>query len=61
MSVNKIEEYWYMYSKENELNMSVPDAWMFGDGSKEMRDELRSLDVKRNQNRNIRCTLCLRA
>ncbi|MBH0356966.1 hypothetical protein DKP85_01505 [Bacillus thuringiensis] len=35
-----------MHAQENELNISVPDAWMFGDGSKEMRDELRSLDVK---------------
>lgn len=35
-----------MCARENELNISVPDAWMFGDGSKEMRDTLRSLDVK---------------
>ncbi|MGE1109961.1 ASCH domain-containing protein [Bacillus wiedmannii] len=49
MSVNKIEEYWHMYARENELNISVPDAWVFGDGSKEMRDELRSLVVKGTQ------------
>lgn len=35
-----------MCARENELNISVPDAWMFGDGSKEMRGKLRSLDVK---------------
>ncbi|WP_410985275.1 ASCH domain-containing protein [Bacillus cereus] len=46
MSDNKIEEYWHMYARENELNMSVPDAWMFGDGSKEMGDVLGSLVVK---------------
>ena len=46
MSVNKIEEYWHMYTRENELNMSIPDAWMFGDGSKEMGDDLGSLVVK---------------
>ncbi len=45
MSVDKIEEYWHMYAIENELNMSIPDAWMFGDGSKEMGDELGSLVV----------------
>ncbi len=42
MSVNKIEEYWHMYTRENECNMSIPDAWMFGDGSKEMGDDLGS-------------------
>lgn len=35
-----------MYKRENELNIGVPGAWVFGDGSKEMRDELRSLVVK---------------
>ncbi|MEK7017083.1 MULTISPECIES: ASCH domain-containing protein [Bacillus] len=46
MSVTKIEEYWHIYARENGLNMSVPDAWMFGDGSKEMGDALGSLVVK---------------
>ncbi|MGF9977031.1 ASCH domain-containing protein [Viridibacillus arvi] len=46
MSVNKIEEYWHIYAIENELNMSIPDAWMFGDGSKEMGDDLGCLVVK---------------
>ncbi|EON71440.1 ASCH domain-containing protein [Lysinibacillus sphaericus] len=45
MSVSKIEEYWRKYASENDLNMSVPDAWMFGDGSKEMGDGLGSLVV----------------
>lgn len=35
-----------MYARENELNISVPDAQVFGDDSKKMRDELRSLIVK---------------
>ncbi|MDR2993795.1 MAG: hypothetical protein LBV11_08200 [Bacillus cereus] len=35
-----------MYDKEHELNMSVPNAWMFGDGSKEMGDALGSLVVQ---------------
>lgn len=46
MSVDKIEEYWCMYARENKLIMNVPDAWMFGDGSKEMGDELGGLVVK---------------
>lgn len=46
MSVDKIEEYWCMYARENKLTMNVPDAWMFGDGSKEMGDELGGLVVK---------------
>lgn len=45
MSVNKVEEFWHSYTRENMLNMSVPEAWMFGDGSKEMGDELGSLVV----------------
>ena len=35
-----------MHARENELNISVPDAQVFGDDSKKMRDELRSLIVK---------------
>lgn len=35
-----------MYARENELNISVPDVWVFRDGSKEMRDALKSLVVK---------------
>lgn len=45
MSVNKVEEFWHRYTRDNMLNMSVPEAWMFGDGSKEMGDELGSLVV----------------
>ncbi|WP_039042880.1 ASCH domain-containing protein [Sporosarcina sp. ZBG7A] len=45
MSVNKVEEFWHSYTRDNMLNMSVPEAWMFGDGSKEMGDELGSLVV----------------
>lgn len=45
MSVNKVEEFWHRYARENMLNMSVPEAWMFGDGSKEMGDVLGSLVV----------------
>lgn len=43
MSVNKVEEFWHRYTRENMLNLSVPEAWMFGDGSKEMGDELGNL------------------
>ncbi len=39
---NKIKKYWNMYAKENDLNMNLPEAWMFGDGTKEMGDELGS-------------------
>ncbi|GAA0437671.1 ASCH domain-containing protein [Virgibacillus salarius] len=42
---NKIKKYWNMYAKENDLNMNLPEAWMFGDGTKEMGDELGSLVV----------------
>ncbi|WP_025784642.1 ASCH domain-containing protein [Sporosarcina sp. D27] len=45
MSVNKVEEFWHRYARENMLSMSAPEAWMFGDGSKEMGDELGSLVV----------------
>lgn len=45
MSVNRVEEFWHRYARENMLNMRAPEAWMFGDGSKEMGDELGSLVV----------------
>jgi len=45
MSINKIDEYWHTYAKENELDMTTPESWMFGDGSKEMADDLGSLVV----------------
>ncbi len=49
MSVSKIEEYWQKYARENNLNMTVPEAWMFGDGSKETGDELGTLVVYGNK------------
>nr|WP_240522460.1 hypothetical protein [Bacillus toyonensis] len=48
-----------MRAQENELNISVLDAWMFGDGSKEMRDELRSLDVKKGIKTEIYAAHCV--
>ncbi|WP_186380888.1 MULTISPECIES: ASCH domain-containing protein [Paenibacillus] len=45
MSANIIQEYWQRFAKQNELNMDVPSAWMFGDGSKAMGDELGGLVV----------------
>ncbi|WIG34153.1 ASCH domain-containing protein [Bacillus toyonensis] len=48
-----------MRAQENELNISVIDAWMFGDGSKEMRDELRSLDVKKGIKTEIYAAHCV--
>ncbi|MCM3757109.1 ASCH domain-containing protein [Sporosarcina aquimarina] len=45
MSDRKVEEFWNRYASENRLSMSTPEAWMFGDGSKEMGDELGSLVV----------------
>ncbi|MEN2667591.1 ASCH domain-containing protein [Listeria aquatica] len=39
----EIENYWLKYASEHHLNLQVPDYWMFGDGSKQMGDELASL------------------
>lgn len=46
MTTIKIESYWNLYAKEHGLTLSIPPAWMFGDGSKEMGDELGSLVVQ---------------
>lgn len=43
--MNKVEAYWQSYATKNGLNLSTPDAWMFGDGSKEMGDTLGALVV----------------
>ncbi|RDX01392.1 ASCH domain-containing protein [Listeria kieliensis] len=39
----EIENYWLKYASEHNLNLQVPDYWMFGDGSKKMGDELADL------------------
>ncbi len=39
----EIENYWLKYANEHNLNLQVPDYWMFGDGSKKMGDELADL------------------
>lgn len=38
-----IEKYWHKYTEENHLTLETPDFWMFGDGSKELADELANL------------------
>lgn len=44
--INEVEAYWQKYAKANDLSLAVPEAWMFGDGSKQMGDELGDLVVK---------------
>lgn len=46
MNTNTIESYWNTYASKHGLTLSVPPAWMFGDGSKEMGDELGGLVVQ---------------
>jgi uncharacterized protein YhfF len=41
-----IEQYWNEYANKMNLSIETPAAWMFGDGSKEMGDELGQLVVK---------------
>ncbi|MBQ0138731.1 MAG: ASCH domain-containing protein [Kurthia sp.] len=38
-----IAEYWFEYCKENKMEQPVPNAWMFGDGSVDMANELGQL------------------
>ncbi|MFS0870336.1 ASCH domain-containing protein [Paenibacillus xylanilyticus] len=45
MTTNITEQYWKLYAQKENLNLEVPAAWMFGDGSKEMGDELAKLVV----------------
>ncbi|HCW2669431.1 ASCH domain-containing protein [Enterococcus faecalis] len=39
----EIENYWYEYAKSNNLDLSTPPAWMFGDGSKSLGNKLAKL------------------
>ncbi|MFD0589217.1 ASCH domain-containing protein [Paenibacillus sp. GCM10027627] len=45
MATNIIEQYWQSYAQKENLHLGVSAAWMFGDGSKEMGDELAKLVV----------------
>lgn len=38
-----IKTYWKEFCKKKKLDLPIPDAWMFGDGTKEMGDELSNL------------------
>ncbi|MDT2830222.1 ASCH domain-containing protein [Vagococcus carniphilus] len=38
-----IETYWKDFCQKNNLDLPMPEAWMFGDGTKEMGDELSAL------------------
>lgn len=41
-----VKDYWQNYAHKNGLSKTkIPDAWMFGDGTKAMGDELSSLVV----------------
>lgn len=46
MTKSTIKQYWNTYASKANLNLETPEAWMFGDGSKEMGDELGQLVVK---------------
>lgn len=39
----EIEDFWFNFASQNNLALTLPDYWMFGDGSKEMGDELAAL------------------
>ncbi|WP_421673630.1 ASCH domain-containing protein [Staphylococcus gallinarum] len=45
MNMENISQYWESYRNKNNLPYSLPDAWMFGDGSETMGDELAELVV----------------
>ncbi|MHC5247979.1 ASCH domain-containing protein [Enterococcus sp. LJL90] len=44
--MTKIETYWQHFAAKHDLATELPEAWMFGDGSPEMADELGHLVVK---------------
>lgn len=43
--MNSIEKYWKDFAQINNLPSTLPEAWMFGDGSESMGDELGALVV----------------
>lgn len=38
-----VKQYWERFAKENDLSRDAPEAWMFGNGSKAMANELGQL------------------
>lgn len=44
--MNVVKNYWNDFSERQGLSSDIPDAWMFGDGSKEMGNELGGLVIK---------------
>ncbi|RIP37013.1 ASCH domain-containing protein [Staphylococcus gallinarum] len=44
--MKSIKQYWRRYIGNNNLSLSLPEAWMFGDGSETMGDELAELVVR---------------
>ncbi|WP_207871761.1 hypothetical protein DOK78_000158 [Enterococcus sp. DIV2402] len=41
-----VRKYWHTFSQKQGLTQALPDAWMFGDGSEKMGNELGQLVVQ---------------
>ncbi|GEK30013.1 RNA-binding protein [Kurthia zopfii] len=41
-----IEQFWFEFTEKNNISEQCPNAWMFGDGTKEMGDSLGALVVE---------------
>lgn len=41
-----VRKYWNAFSQKQGLTQALPDAWMFGDGSEKMGNELGQLVVQ---------------
>lgn len=44
--MDNIKDYWEKFATNNNLEKDLPDAWMFGDGSRVMGDDLADLVLK---------------
>lgn len=44
--MNTIKNYWENYATKHNLPLTLPDYWMFGDGSETMGDELGELVIR---------------
>lgn len=55
-----IEKYWQSFSKKKQINEVMPAAWMFGDGSKAMGDELGALVITGKKLPPLRLFYCIR-
>lgn len=44
--MSEIVEYWASFANEQQVEVDLPEAWMFGDGSLEMGNELGQLVVQ---------------